>query len=683
VGREEEVTEIAGMLGLDEVRMVTMSGPGGIGKTRLAIEIATRVAPSFDDGARFVPLATVEDTEGVGPALFAALGLKEPASRPATEILTDFLRSRSLLIVLDNFERVAAAGPMIGELLSGAPAVKFLVTTRSVLNIRGEHEYPVPPMSVPSPTQPLRAAEKSDAVRLFVETARSVNPAFELNDDNANDVAEICRRLDGLPLAIELAATRVRLLPISSLLARLEDRFSVLKSGLRDAPDRHRTLWDTITWDYELLAPAEQTLFVRLGVFVGSFPLEGAESVAAAAVSDEADVLDLLDSLVGKSLVRAHPAELDEPRFSMLETIREYARERLLQSEEYPAVFGAHARFYVALAQRAHSALRSPEHAAWQRRIVEEHDNIRATLRWTDENDHDAEALLCRHLWEFWSTTGHLLEGLGWIEGALGHVREPSQLRADLLEAAGVLARALGVSRLARGLTEQCLALRRQLGDEAGMAAALKDVGNLYFDTGDFDSAGNHYEQALELWKKVEAERGIAQALNNFGVVARMRDEPARAIEYEQSRDVFRALGDEEGVARSLMNEGAATLEGGDPARAAELCRTSLRTWAALGNRWDITDCLEDLAAALTAGGDAVTGTRLLGAAEVLREETGTPLAPAERRIYERRVTEARVRLDGSTFAVEWAYGRAMKLEQAIAVALAEDDRLTDPAQPT
>jgi predicted ATPase len=255
--------------------MVTMSGPGGIGKTRLAIEIATRVAPSFDDGARFVPLATVEDTEGVGPALFAALGLKEPASRPATEILTDFLRSRSLLIVLDNFERVAAAGPMIGELLSGAPAVKFLVTTRSVLNIRGEHEYPVPPMSVPSPTQPLRAAEKSDAVRLFVETARSVNPAFELNDDNANDVAEICRRLDGLPLAIELAATRVRLLPISSLLARLEDRFSVLKSGLRDAPDRHRTLWDTITWDYELLAPAERTLFVRLGVFVGSFPLEG------------------------------------------------------------------------------------------------------------------------------------------------------------------------------------------------------------------------------------------------------------------------------------------------------------------------------------------------------------------------------------------------------------------------
>jgi tetratricopeptide (TPR) repeat protein len=391
-----------------------------------------------------------------------------------------------------------------------------------------------------------------------------------------------------------------------------------------------------------------------------------------------------LDSLVGKSLVRAHPAEVDEPRFSMLETIREYARERLLRSEEYPAVFGAHARFYVALAQKAHAALRSPEHGAWQRRIVEEHDNVRAALRWADENDHDAEALLCRHLWEFWSTTGHLLEGLGWIEGALGHVRERSHLRADLLEAAGVLARALGVPGLARGLTEQCLELRRELGDEAGLAAALKDLGNLSFDTGDFDSAGDHYEQALELWKKVEAERGIAQALNNLGVVARMQDEPARAIEYhEKSRDVFRALGDREGMARSLMNEGAATLEGGDPARAAELCRTSLRTWSELGNRWDITDCLEDLAAALTAGGEVVTGTRFLGAAEVLREETGTPLALAERMIYEQRVAEARLGLDGSTFAVEWAYGRAMKLEQAIAVALAEDDRLTDPAQPT
>jgi predicted ATPase len=682
VGRREEVTEVAGMLDLDEVRMVTMSGPGGIGKTRLAIEIATRVAPAFDDGARFVPLATVEATEGVGPALFAALGLKESASRPPTEIVTDFLRSRSLLIVLDSFERVSAAGPMIGELLSGAPAVKLLVTSRSVLNIRGEYEYSVPAMSVPGPTQPLRVAERSDAVRLFVETARAANPAFELTADNANDVAEICRRLDGLPLAIELAAARVRLLPISSLLARLEDRFGFLKSGLRDAPDRQRTLWDTITWDYELLTPAEQALFVRLGVFVGSFALEGAESVAVVSGPDEADILDLLDSLVGKSLVRAHPAELDEPRFSMLETIREYARERLLQDEEHSAVFGAHARFYVALAQKAHSALRSPEHGAWQRRIVEEHDNIRAALRWADENDHDAEALLCRHLWEFWSTTGHLLEGLGWIEGALGHLREPPQLRAELLEAAGVLARALGVPGLARGLTEQCLELRRQLGDEAGMATALKDVGNLYFDTGDFDSAGNHYEQALELWKKVEARRGIAQALNNLGVVARMQDDPSRAIEYhEQSREVFRALGDEEGVARSLMNQGAATLEAGDAARAAELCRTSLRTWAELGNRWDITDCLEDLAAAVTAEGEAVTGTRLLGAAEALREESGTPLAPAERRIYEQRVTQARVRLDGSTFALEWARGRAMKLEDAIAEALAEDDPAANPAR--
>jgi tetratricopeptide (TPR) repeat protein len=443
-------------------------------------------------------------------------------------------------------------------------------------------------MSVPSPTrQPLQAAEKSDAVRLFVDTARGANPAFELTDDNANDVAEICRRLDGLPLAIELAAARVRLLPISSLLARLEDRFSVLKSGLRDAPDRHRTLWDTITWDYELLTPAEQALFVRLGVFVGSFALEGAESVAPTSAPDEADVLDLLDSLVGKSLVRADPAELDEPRFSMLETIREYARERLLRSEEYTAVFAAHARFYVEIAPKAHAALRSPDHGPWQRRIVEEHDNIRAALRWADENDHEAEALLCVYLWEFWSTTGHLLEGLGLIEGALAHVRERSQRRADLLEAAGVLARALGVPGLARGLTEQCLELRRELRDEEGIAAALKDVGNLFFDTGDFDSARDHYEQALELWKKVGAKRGIAQALNNLGVIARMQDDPARAIEYyEESRDVFGALGDEEGTARSLMNQGAATLEAGDPTRAAELCRTAFghgRSWATDG----------------------------------------------------------------------------------------------------
>jgi tetratricopeptide (TPR) repeat protein len=526
----------------------------------------------------------------------------------------------------------------------------------------------------PAPRQP-QGAEESDAVRLFVETARAANPAFELTDDNANDVAEICRRLDGLPLAIELAAARVRLLRVGSLLERLEDRFRLLTSGLRDAPDRQRTLWDTITWDYDLLTAEEQKLFVRLGVFVGSFTLAAAEAVASAPVSDEADVLDLLDSLVGKSLVRAEVAELNEPRFSMLESIRVYARERLLRNEEHPAVFGAHARFYVDFARTAHDALRGPEHGEWQRRIVEEHDNIRAALRWADEHDHEAEALLCAHLWEYWSTTGHLLEGLGWIEGALGHAREPSLLRAELLEAGGVLARALGVPVLARGLTEQCLELRRELGDRAGMAAALKDVGNLAFDTGDFDSARGHYEQALELWKEVDDKRGVAQALNNLGVVARMQDDPRRAIDYyEESRNVFHAVGDDEGIARSLMNQGAATLEAGDPVRAAELCRSSLRTWAELGNRWDITDCLEDLGASLIATGEAAAGARLLGAAEALREETGTPLAPAERRIYEGRVAEARRRLDGSTFAFEWERGRAMKLEEAIALALAEND---------
>jgi predicted ATPase len=676
VGRDKEAREVADTLGADEVRIVTMSGPGGIGKTRLAIEVAARLAPSFDDGVRFVPLATVEGAEGVGPALFAAFGLKESASRPPSELLSDYLRTRSILIVLDSFERAAAAGPMIGELLSGAPGIKFLVTSRSVLNIRGENEYPVPPMSVPDPArrQP-QGAEESDAVRLFVETARAANPAFELTEDNANDVAEICRRLDGLPLAIELAAARVRLLPVGSLLERLEDRFRLLTSGLRDAPDRQRTLWDTITWDYDLLTAEEQKLFVRLGVFVGSFTLAGAEAVASAPVSDEVDVLDLLDSLVGKSLVRAEAAELNEPRFSMLESIREYARERLLPNEEHPAVFGAHARFYVDLARKAHDALRGPEHGAWQRRIVEEHDNVRAALRWADEHDHEAESLLCTHLWEYWSTTGHLLEGLGWIEGALGHASEPSLLRAELLEAGGVLARALGVPVLARGLTEQCLELRRELGDRAGMAAALKDVGNLAFDTGDFDSARGHYEQALELWKEVDDKRGVAQALNNLGVVARMQDDPRRAIDYyEESRDVFHALGDDEGIARSLMNQGAATLEAGDPVRAAELCRSSLSIWAELGNRWDITDCLEDLAASLTATGEAAAGARLLGAAEALREETGTPLAPAERRIYDGRVAEARRRLDEATFTEEWSRGRALTLEEAIAVALANDD---------
>jgi predicted ATPase len=680
VGRDREAREVADMLGA-EVRMVTMSGPGGIGKTRLAIEVATRLAPSFDDGVRFVPLAAVEHAEGVGPALFAALGLKESASRSPTELLSEHLRVRSILIVLDSFERASAAAPMIGELLSAAPRIKFLVTSRSVLNIRGENEYPVPPMSVPDPArrQP-QHAEESDAVRLFVGTARAANPAFELTDDNANVVAEICRRLDGLPLAIELAAARVRLLPVGSLLERLEDRFRLLTSELRDAPDRQRTLWDTITWDYDLLTAAEQKLFVRLGAFVGSFTLAGAEAVASTPVSDEADVLDLLDSLVGKSLVRAEAAELNELRFSVLESIQEYARERLLRSEEHPAVFGAHAGFYVDLARKAHDALRSPEHGEWQRRIVEEHDNVRAALRWADEHDHEAEALLCAHLREYWSTTGHLLEGLGWIEGALGHVREPSSLRAELLEAGGVLARALGVPVLARGLTEQCLELRRELGDEAGMAAALKDVGNLAFDTGDFDSARSHYEQALKLWKKVDHKRGVAQALNNLGVVARMQDDPKHAIDYyEESRDAFQALGDEEGIARSLMNQGAATLEAGDPVRAAELCRSSLRTWAELGNRWDITDCLEDLAAALTAAGEPATGARLLGAAEALREETGTPLAPAERRIYEERVAEARRRLDEETFTGEWSRGRGLSLEEAIEVALAAHDaRLRD-----
>ena len=674
VGRDDDVAAVVEMLHRSDVRLVTLTGPGGIGKTRLALRIAEDLEEEYEHGVRLVALAALEDPALVAPTIAFSLGVRESAGSSPFESLKGYLRDQRLLLVLDSFERVAAAGPVVADLLSTAPSLRVLVTSRALLRVRGEHEYPVNPLELPGEgADGDRPLGESAAVELFVERAQAANPAFAATDENLEVIAEICRRLEGLPLAIELAAARTRLLTPSALLSRLANRLQVLTGGATDMPERQRTLRAAIDWDYDLLDRDDQLLFARLSVFARGWTLEAAEAITDVLSATGVDVVDGLDSLLGKSLVRQYPPEGAEPRFGMLEMIREYAREKLESSQDAQPTLRRHAEYYLALAESAEEQMRGPDQALWLERLEREHDNLRAALRWADERvEVDLELRMGAALRGFWRGHAHFTEGRRWLERALSlSLGQRTELRAELLEGAGWMSRARGDYEDADRLYTEALHIRRELGDLDEVATALRLLGNIRYELEDREGGEALWRESLEVRPPDGDRRAAAETLNNLGVAARDRGDLQAASDYYLgAQAIFTGVGDVEGMARIDMNMGDLAYDRGEYAEGIGHSQAALARFHAMGNTWDLVDCLDFLGANLCGLGRGEEAVRIFGASQALREAIGAARSSRDAAIHDGFIARVREQLAPDAYDTLWSDGRAMTLEETMDYAL-------------
>jgi predicted ATPase len=646
------------------------------------------------------------------------LGIRDLGTRPVLDSLKGHLQSRSLLLLLDNFEQVLLAAPVVGDILTSSPGLRVLATSREPLRLRGEREYAVSPLALPDARElpPAGALAQYAAVALFVERAVAIRADFALTVQNAPAVAEICARLDGLPLAIELAAARVRLLPPQSMAVRLKRRLPFLTGGARDLPSRQQTLRNTIAWSHDLLDDSERRLFRRLSVFVGGWSLEAAEAVCDVERDIGVDVLDRLQSLVSKSLVRQGVDPDGEPRFSMLETIREYAREQLDAHGESLTSQARHVRFFLELATSGDARLRSAEQGEWLSRLEHEHDNFRAALEWSrTEALYEGAALeLVGNLAWFWFLHGHFGEGRRWLETALSENQEaPQQLRARALNGAGNLAWAQGdfehaellhtealahfresgdiggvaftLGRLghipqyqgdyhrAAELFEESLSLFREVGDAWGVPTALYWLGSVAYAEGQIPRAKALFEEGLSLYRSTGDRRGMAYQLRGLGRVANRQGDTAAAMTLlSESVSLFRALGDKLGTTWSLYSLGEAALSRGEVREADAFFREGLGLHRQTGNKQGAAECLNGIAHAAMNMGELQRAAHLFAASAALREATGAPADASNHEEAGRALSAVRAGLGDEMFASVWNEGKRTSLEQAVAYALEE-----------
>ncbi|MGH2573208.1 MAG: ATP-binding protein [Actinomycetota bacterium] len=680
IGRERELEE-AGHL-LADTRLLTLTGPGGTGKTRLSVQLASSVRGRFPGGAWFVPLATITDPGLVPTGIAEALGLSDvqgDGRRPLQRVI-DHVRKREVLLVLDNFEQVIPAADVVTELLREAPMIRIVVTSRAVLRVYGEREFPVPPLRLPDPRHlPDPAAlPQYEAVALFIDRARGVKPDFEVTNENAPAVAEICARLDGLPLAIELAAARIRLLTPDAMLARMSDRLALLSGGPRDVPDRQRTLRTAIAWSYDLLEPSEQRGFARLAVFMGGWALEQAEAVCGPPEELGIDLLEGLSSLAEKSLlIVRQEGGAPEARFGMLETIREFAIERLGESGEEVDIRRRHALAYLSLAQRAAPAYMRRERKYWLDRLEPEHDNMRAALDWAIAGGEAAIALrLTFALWRFWQMRGHLQEGRAWVERVLampGTHDHPAD-RARALEAAGGIAYWQSDPPAAMAWYGEAVEIAEGLGDRKLLADELYNYA-FSFDPGkwshSFDQLKALLDRAMALYEQLGDRAGIANTHWGLGNLAYGQHDYERAVaRTSQSLAEARELEEDFLTGWSLFMKGAALARLERWKEAEEPWRESLRLFAEARDLTGILFNVDGLADVALANGNAERAIRLSAAAQALKAETGAELVEEERGLRERPEHG----LSEEEIARARAEGEAMTLEQAVAYALEDAD---------
>jgi predicted ATPase/class 3 adenylate cyclase len=675
VGREREMTEAAKLL--ERTRLLTLTGPGGTGKTRLSLQVAAEAVERFPDGVYFVPLASVADPDLVPSAILTQLELHQ-ASGPPLDALSTYLADKQMLLVLDNFEQILPAAVHLAELLDRAQDLKVLVTSRAPLHIYGEQEFPVPPLGVPDPQRlpPLETLAEHEAVVLFVERARAAQPAFSLTEENAPAVAEISARLDGLPLAIELAAARVKLLPPQTMLTRMEHRLGLLAGGSRDLPTRQQTLRDAIAWSYDLLDEPSKRLLHRMAVFVGGAALDQAESVCGPPEELGADILEGLGLLVDQSLLRQE-AE-GEPRFLMLETIREFALERLEEAGEASAIKERHARAFLALAEEAESHLTDRDQATWLDRLELDHDNLRAALAWAAQ-EHDAEFALrlAGAVWRFWQFRGHIHEARQRLDAILAMPGDHPRARAKALEGAGGLAYWQNDMDTAQGFYQESLDAFRKLGDERGIGYALY---NLSFPYGmraqpDYEKSQELLEEALEIVRRLGDRLGIGKVLWGMGVLAYWREDwdRTRALLLE-SLEHFRSLDAPFDLGWALYMLGNVEFKDGSLSGALLYYEEALKLFAQVRDISGVVMHLGSVAAVDLAQGRLERGLRLAGAMAAQRKVSGTQLVDfAVTQVI--GLGKALTELEDDRTEALLAEGQAMTLEEAVDYALRSEDR--------
>jgi predicted ATPase/class 3 adenylate cyclase len=717
IGREKEMTEVKRLL--STASLVTLTGSGGAGKTRLALQVAAEVVEGFPDGVWLAELAPLVDPTLVSKTVASALKVPERPGRDITETLVDALRHKTLLLVLDNCEHLLpACGDLAQGLLRSCSHVRILATSREGLGIPGETLWRVPSLSVPVDIVRLPRPEELvlyDAVRLFVDRAMATSSGFAISNENARAVAQVCQRLDGIPLAIELAAARVKVLAVDQITARLDDRFRLLTGGSRTVLPRQQTLRAAVDWSYLLLAEPERVLLRRLSVFAGGWSLDAAEVVCAGGVVDATAILDLLGSLVDKSLVLVE-THRGEARYRFLETIRQYGWDRLVESKEDVDLRNRHRDWYLDFAESAEPKLRGLEQVAWLERLEIEHDNLRAALEWSkvDAAGGDASLRLTAALHQFWHMRGYLAEGRDWLEAALVASENPSaSLRARAFCGAGLLAWRQGDLKRAEALLQDSLALFQQLGDRWGTAYVLHHLAHVMEGRGEYGQATGLFEKSLALFKKVDDNWGVgwslyclgstrfdhgddqatamleeslsicrevgnqwtlAYALHALGVVAEKHGDYERAIALlDESMVIVRQVGDQYHLPGLQYRLGRVALHLGDNERAVALFRKSLVLRRETGDKPGLAQCLEGLAYVACARGRHGQATRLFGAADALRETYAVRRLPVDEAEHESRVAFARAGLIETAFVATRAEGRTMTLEQAIEYALAAD----------
>ena len=638
IGREQEVAATCTLLRRPEVRLLTLTGTGGIGKTRLSLQIAAELIDLFLDGVYFVNLAPLSDPNFVVSTIAQTLAVKETAGQPLLDLLQASLREKHLLLLLDNFEQVVSAGVQVAELLAACPRLKVIVTSRAALHVRGEQEFAVPPLCVPDPKHlpDLMALSQYEAVALFLQRAQAIKPEFQATTANAPAVAEICARLDGLPLAIELAAARIKLLPPRALLARLEHRLQILTSGAQDVPVRQQTLRNTIAWSYDLLNAVEQRLFRRLSVLVGGCTLEAVEALCTTLGDGDGAgiVLDDLASLTNKSLLQQTEQEGGEPRLTMLETIREFGLEALAASGEVEASRHAHAAYYLALAEEAEPELEGPQQAVWLERLKREHDNLRAALQWSLDQAEDEASRPSREmalrlsgaLLRFWEARGHWKEGRAFLERALaGGEGIATSSRTKALKAAASLALYQADTDRGEALCEESLALCRELGDTEGIAHTLYLLGLVAWQRNDLAAVRSLFEEALAFQREVGDKGGIAWALFDLAWLASDQGEHARAGALcEESLALFKEQGQRRGIAYSLCQLAQVLfVSQGDQARVRSLLEESLSLSRELDDTFGLAVCFSLSGQLALQQGDATTARSLVEESVVLYREIG------------------------------------------------------------